>query len=234
MNRFQVAPEVFEKIPNACFGVVVAKNINNSHPISEISVLLQNTQKDIFQQLAGRKAKEYPPILPYRETFQKLSINPNKYPPSVEALISRIEKGKELPAINPAVDLGNAISLKYGIPLGAHDLQAAAEPLEVRLYHPGDQFVPFGATEPEVIEADEILYASGSQVKTRRWIWRQSEFGKITAATTDIFFPLDGFSDINASEVLAARDELARLLAHYFQTESQVFWITKEQPSCSF
>ena len=234
MNQFQVAPEIFEKMPNACFGVVVVRGIDNQKSYPAIADFYQKTQKELFDKLAGRKAKEYPAIIPYREAFQKLEINPNKFPPSIEALSSRIEKGKWIPPINPIVDLGNGISLKYGIPLGAHDLDSTTAPLEIRLSHPDDQFVPFGATEPETIDYGEILYVSGHQVKTRRWIWRQSEFGKITNQSQNIFFPLDGFEDINGSETKEARDELASLLEHHFGVPPFVGWVNKENPTCSF
>ncbi|WP_418889350.1 phenylalanine--tRNA ligase beta subunit-related protein [Porcincola intestinalis] len=47
-----------------------------------------------------------------------MNINPNKYFCSIEALFTRIAKGKGVPHINPVVDLGNAISLKYTLPMG--------------------------------------------------------------------------------------------------------------------
>lgn len=234
MNIFQVAPEVFQKLPQVCFGVLVVRGIDNHKAQPEINSLFEEIQSALYQKLAGRKAKEYPAILPYREAFQHLDINPNKFPPSIEALTARIEKGKSLPSINPIVDLGNAISLKYGIPLGAHDLSASKEPLEVRLSQKDDQFIPFGSSESETIEDNEILYVSGHQVKTRRWIWRQSEFGKITEDSTDIFFPLDGFESINEVQTREARDELASLLEAYFNKIPFVGWINKESPTCSF
>ena len=234
MTRFIVAPEVFSALPGVCFGTLVVKNIDNNLPQPEISAILKEVQQELFQKLNGRKAKEYPPILPYREAFQALSINPNKYPPSIEALTARVEKGKELPSINPAVDLGNAISLKYGIPLGAHDLDSSAEDLYVRLSDPSDCFIPFGETEPETPDPGEILYVSGHQVKTRRWIWRQSEFGKVTAESKNLFFPLDGFEPINGEATKIARDELAKLLEKYFHTPPIVGWVNQENPIFEF
>lgn len=54
-----------------------------------------------------------------------MGINPNRFPCSVEALATRIAKGGGLPDINPAVNLVNAYSLRYSLPMGAHDLDAA-------------------------------------------------------------------------------------------------------------
>ena len=58
-----------------------------------------------------------------------------------------------------------------------------------------------------------MVYAIGQQVRTRRWTWMQSENGKITSASTDIFFPIDGFTDFNRERVLAAQDELQMRIA---------------------
>ena len=66
MNQFQVAPEIFEKMPNVCFGVVVIRGIDNQKSYPAIADFYQKTQKKLFDKLAGRKAKEYPAIIPYR------------------------------------------------------------------------------------------------------------------------------------------------------------------------
>lgn len=51
---------------------------------------------------------------------------------SIEALLTRIAKGKGFPHINAAVDLGNAVSIKHRLPMGAHDLDTIADGLDVR------------------------------------------------------------------------------------------------------
>ena len=108
-----------------------------------------------------------------------------------------------------SVYFGNAVSLKYTLPMGAHDLGGGSEDICIRLARPGDSFLPFGGDTEEAPDSGEVVYAVGDQVRTRRWTWRQSEHGKITAASSDIFFPIDGFTDFNRERVIAARDELA-------------------------
>lgn len=44
-------------------------------------------------------------------------------------------------------------------------------------------------------------------MKTRRWIWRQGEVGKITNKTKNIFIPIDGFKSKNYDKIIKARDE---------------------------
>lgn len=155
---------------------------------------------------------------------------------SIEALLTRIAKGKGFPHINAAVDLGNAVSIKHRLPMGAHDLDTIADGVDVRLAEEGDTFIPFGSTEEEAPDVGEAVYACGHEIRTRRWTWRQSERGKITENTKAILFPIDGFSDVNTAEVQAAADELVALLKKYFGEglEIETGTVTKEQPRFEF
>ena len=228
--KFIVEKEIFEKLPNACFGVVMAKGIDNRKAYPEIDRLLDESITAAAQRFEGKKVKEEPNILPYREAFRALGINPNKYLCSIEALFTRIAKGKGMPHINPVVDLGNAVSLKYTLPMGAHDLGGSSEDICIRLAQPGDTFLPFGGEAEETPDSGEVVYAVGHQVRTRRWTWRQSEHGKITPESTDIFFPIDGFTDFNREQVLAARDELQALVKRIFGCEAAAGFVDADHP----
>ena len=215
--RFSVAPQVFEKLPGVCFGVVVARNIDNAAAYPEIGSRLDEEISAAQARFEGQKVKEAPAILPYRAAFQSLGVNPNKFMSSIEAMLTRVAKGKGLPHINPVVDLGNSLSLKYLLPMGAHDIaQTDGQDIEVRFSTASDTFLPFGETETETMPAGELVYTVGTAVRTRHWIWRQSELGKIGPQSRDIFFPIDGFTQSNKEAVIAARDELAGLCEAIF------------------
>ena len=233
---YQVAQEVFDKLPTACFGAVAVRGLDNTQPQPELEALLQENIRACEAYFADKKPKETADILPYREAFRALDINPNKYLCSIEALLTRIAKGKGFPCINGAVDLGNAISIGHRLPIGAHDINSLDGGLEVRPARAGDTFVAFGETEEETPDAGEIVYASGSQVRTRRWTWRQSERGKITEQTRAILFPIDGFSDVNEAEVRAAMEEFVVLLRRFFGdgVEIETGFVDKAHPRFDF
>ena len=107
--KFIIEKEIFERIDNLYIGIVVAKRIDNSKPNPRISSLLDESISLAEQNFLDKKVKEDERIIPYREAFQKLNINHNKYQCSVEAMFTRISKGKKLPHINPLVDLNNAL-----------------------------------------------------------------------------------------------------------------------------
>lgn len=225
--KFSVSSEVFEKLDNVCFGVIVAKGIDNSLVKNDIVEKLNQSIKNCEDKFKDTKIKELEEILYYRDAFKELGINPNKFMSSIEAMLTRTSKGKGLPNISPIVDLGNAVSLKYMVPLGAHDIDTLEGDIEVRFSKEGDSFIPLGTEETEILEDGELIYSAGDNVRTRRWIWRQSEQGKITNESKNIFFPIDGFTNKNYESVMLARDELASLLKEVFSCDVKVGFIDK-------
>lgn len=231
--KFEIVPEIFEKLPNMYVGVVVAHDIDNRQDYPEISQMLDHYEKLAQEKFAGVNVKEREEIIPYREAFRKLGINPNKYPCSVEALFKRLSKGKNLPNINPLVDLNNAISLKYTLPMGTHNLDNAKDNIVMRTADSEkDTFIPLGKTAEDVEKPDngEVVYAVGNEVRTRRWTWRQSDLGKITSETQSVFFPIDGFSDINKDQVDSAIQDLANQLENIFKISVQTGVVDREHP----
>ena len=120
--KFEVSKDFFDKVEDAVFGVVVVKNFDNKVSYDHINKMFDESLKSSKEKFLNVKIKEEPWILPYREAFRSLNINPNKYMCSIEALMTRISKGNDIPHINPMVDLGNALSLKYELPIGVHDI----------------------------------------------------------------------------------------------------------------
>jgi len=226
--KFTVDKKVFEKLPDVFFGVVVGYGIDNTTKHPEISKMLEDEAKNLHKLLEGKNLKEYELIIPYREAFISLEINPNKYMSSIEAMAKRISKGNLLPSINSIVDLANAISLKYLLPMGAHDIDALEGDILVRFATENDIFIPLGSREIEKVDKDELVYADNKSVRTRRWIWRQSDRGKITEKSKNIFFPIDGFENSNKDSVIAATNLLYDLLQEHFKCKVKKCFLHKD------
>ena len=60
--RFVVKKEIFEELPSACFGVVMAKGIDNNNAYPEIEQFLNESIQAAMQRFEGRKVKEDPDI----------------------------------------------------------------------------------------------------------------------------------------------------------------------------
>lgn len=226
--KFYVTEDVFAKIPDAKFGLVSVKGANNAGKNPEIEAFLQESVEKCTEFYSGKKVKNEPELQPYREAFRNIGVNPNRYMCAIEALMTRIAKGQGMPAINTIVDLGNAVSLKYHMPIGAHDLDTMIDDaFGVRVSVKGDTFLPFGAEEREPVDPGEVVYATGSHIRTRRWTWRQGDEGMITEDTSHMLYIIDGFEE-NLNQILEARTELAELAEKYLGGTVKIGLIDKE------
>ena len=210
--KYSVQPEVFKLNPDLCFGIVVARGIRNSETAPEETARLRNAEQRARETIKEDELKSQPIIGGYRLVMEKAGINPNKFQNSMEAMMKRVLKGGQLPTINSLVDLCNAVSLESQVSLGGHALEDIQEDLSVRFTRGNEKFLPFGAEEYESVEAGELVFTSGDVVQTRKWVWRQSELGKMTLDTKDVFFQLVGFDDSHGSPLLNAMDSLEEII----------------------
>ena len=215
--RYTVDTAVLAINPNIKFGILIGKNINNSETMKADEERLRAAENKMRESFQADQVRELQNVSFYREFMTKAGINPNKFPPSVEAMFKRILKGGQLPVINALVDLCNAVSIEQVISLGAHDLSDIHKNLEVRFSKSDDIFLPFGATEYENVDEGELIFTSGNIVQTRKWIWRQSELGKTTVNSKDIFFQLVGFDDNEESSLNKAMADIENLIVNRFQ-----------------
>lgn len=232
--KYTVTSEVFALDPNLRFGIVIAKGLRNSHSNSSDIQRLRHAENLVRQRIDQTSLRTWPTISFYRDLMNKAGINPNRYPVSVEAMAKRILKGDSLPSINALVDLCNAVSLENLITLGAHDLDDIHEDLSVRFASGSERFMPFGHQEEESVEAGELIFVSGEQVQTRKWIWRQSELGKTSIKSSRIIFQLVGNSQPSNLVLLKALESIQKLVLHRFQGECTTFIIEPTNPSITF
>ncbi|MGM0397020.1 MAG: B3/B4 domain-containing protein [Bacillota bacterium] len=232
--KYTVAPEVFELNPQLQFGILVGKGLDNSESTPRDVDLVRNAEDYVRQTIKDGELRDLPGIKDYRETMKKAGINPNKYGVSTEAMLKRVIKGNSLPSINALVDLCNVVSLRNRISLGGHDLIDIHEDLSVRYSKGSEKFLPFGSNEYEPVEEGELIFTSGDIVQTRKWIWRQSELGKITLDTRNVFFQLVGFDDRQGSTLMIALDSLEEMVNERFGGTCQRFIVNQENPQIEF
>lgn len=231
MAKFIVAPALFELFPEACFGVVVAEEVDNQVGSEVVTNMLEAQVRTLNQELGGTNVREHPHVAVWREAFRKLDLNPNKFPSSIEALTKRIAKKAKLPSINKIVDLVNILSLKYILPMGAHDREILPGDIELRFARSEDKFIPFGSTDPEPVDEGEVVYVTGNQVRTRKWVWRQGEKAKVVPETRRLFCPIDAFYGVTDEAAKAAQTELAAMLKEHCGATTRQFWVDKDNPS---
>lgn len=232
--KYTIDKTIFELNPNIKFGILIGHNIQNSETTQGDEERLRKAEVKMREEIKSEQLRELHNVALYRDVMAKSGINPNKYPPSVEAMFKRIIKGGQLPEINSLVDLCNAVSIENGISLGGHDLIDIHEDLEVRYSKDGDIFLPFGAVEYEEVPVGELVFTSGNVVQTLKWVWRQSELGKLTKDSHDVFFQLVGFDFEENSSLYNAMNEIETLIKGRFQGICTKYIVDINNPSIEF
>jgi DNA/RNA-binding domain of Phe-tRNA-synthetase-like protein len=79
-----------------------------------------------------------PVVAAVRSLFRAAGCDPTRYRPSSEALLRRLIKGEELPAIHPFVDLNNCLSVELAVPCCASAEGTFTPPVTLRAGRPGE------------------------------------------------------------------------------------------------
>lgn len=227
---FRVEQNVFDHFPDYIVGCVLAHNLNLQASHNRIEDLLADAEFRARATYAGQDLKTLEPFAAWRHAFSAAGWSPSRFPASVEALLRRIQRGDDLPRINSAVDLANAAVLFYSVPIGAHDAMTTHGELTVRHARPGDNFLAMDGNDEEPPEG-EIVYVCGSDVRTRRWVWRQSRTALLSPTATDVFFPIDGFEGRTLAGVEAAMNFLRGVCQDVPGAVVHSGMVTKAQPA---
>lgn len=77
---YQVSQDFFEKLPNACFGAVAVRGLDNTHDIPQLEQMLAENVAACEAYFAGKKPKETEDILPYRQRLYGAGHQPQQVP----------------------------------------------------------------------------------------------------------------------------------------------------------
>jgi len=149
-------------------------------------------------------------ISAWREVFKAFGAKPARTPSSVEALRKRVARDGSLPTIDPVVDLYNAISIKYALPIGGENAAAyVGNPRLVRA-NGSERFDTLSAGEPceETPEPGEVIWRDDIGVTCRRWNWRQGVRTRLDASAKQMWFILESLPEMPIDALHQASDEL--------------------------
>jgi DNA/RNA-binding domain of Phe-tRNA-synthetase-like protein len=94
--------------------------------------------------LADGLESEFPEIQAWRRAFARMGLKPTQYRCAAESLLRRFRTQGSLPRLHPLVDLCNAVSLAFAVPVAVLDADQVAWPLEVRYASGDEDYLTFG------------------------------------------------------------------------------------------
>jgi DNA/RNA-binding domain of Phe-tRNA-synthetase-like protein len=96
-----------------------------------------------------------PAVKAMRLLFRAAGCDPTRYRPASEALLRRIVRGEEIPAIHPLVDLSNTFSAELAVPSCVMPAGSFDPPFVLRVGRPGEGYLslrgPFDLEEKPVL-----------------------------------------------------------------------------------
>ncbi len=209
---FQHSAEIWRDFPELVPGAVFAEGITPGVAAGDRAARFTAIARS---RLAGRTESELPEIQAWRRAFTRMGLKPTQYRCASEALLRRFRKDGTLPRLHPLIDICNAASVAFAIPVAVFDVSKITGCLEVR-YAAGDEdYLTFsGATEhpapSEVIFADQA-----GQAHARRWTNRQSGLSAVQVSTATALIVAEAMHDSASSDVpeliAALADELSTI-----------------------
>jgi DNA/RNA-binding domain of Phe-tRNA-synthetase-like protein len=179
--HFQHSAEIWRDFPELVPGILYAEGITPDAPAGERTDHFLATAK---ARLAERPEGELPEIQAWRRTFSRMGLKPTQYRCAAESLLRRFRKEGTLPRLHPLVDLCNAASLAFAIPVAVFDVSRITGSLEVRYAAGDERYVTFSG-EVEHPGAGEVIFCDeAGQVHARRWTHRQSGRSAVQSSTT--------------------------------------------------
>ena len=148
MKKFVTEDSFWNLFPGASLGVVVAKGMRSADQVSpedatEIEQLLARANAAAERHLESPTLSENAPVRVWRQAYQQFKTKRGARC-SIENLLKRVLKGNPVGSISPAVDIYNAVSLTYALPLGGEDIDAFQGDLRLLITQGGDEFTPLG------------------------------------------------------------------------------------------
>jgi len=191
VRRLRVDPAILERFPGYTAAVVYARDLENGESDAQGAESLREAEDFVSTNLR-EPASAHPHLQAWRSAFSAFGAKPSKFLCSAEALVKRVLKGEELPAIDRVVDAYNAVSLRHVVPAGGEDLDRLESDLHLTF---ADGTEPFdllsGDGTPDHPDAGEVVWKDSAGVTCRRWNWRQCRRTRRLPGTKNAYFVID-------------------------------------------
>ncbi|MDX6333646.1 MAG: hypothetical protein QOG05_986 [Streptosporangiaceae bacterium] len=196
--EFRHAAEIWADFPELAAGAAFAAGIDARARVTD---RVSHWYAVADARLAGISAAELPEIRAWRRAFTRMGLKPTQYRCASESLLRRYAKEHELPAIHPLVDLCNAISLAYAVPIAVLDAARITGPLQVRYADGTERYLAFSG-ETEHPHRGEVVFADAAgNAHARRWTNRQSAQSAVQPDTTTVLIVAEAMHEAGGDDI---------------------------------
>lgn len=178
---FEHSSEIWRDFPGLVPVAVFAQAITPDVPVFARTLHFTDLAK---ARLADRLESELPEIRAWRSAFTAMGLRPTQYRCASESLLRRFRKDGALPRLHPLVDLCNAISLAFAVPIAVFDVSKITGHLTVRHAVGDEGYLTFGGETEHPVRGEVIFCDGARRAHARRWTNRQSGLSAVTEHTS--------------------------------------------------
>jgi DNA/RNA-binding domain of Phe-tRNA-synthetase-like protein len=229
--HFQHSADIWRDFPALVPGALYAEGITGQ---VEVEARVDRFATVAKTRLADGPEGERPEIQAWRRAFTQMGLKPTQYRCASESLLRRFRKEGSLPRLHPLVDLCNAVSLAFAIPVAVFDAAAVAWPLEVR-YAAGDEDYLTFAGDTEHPAPGEVIFADrAGRAHARRWTNRQSGLSAVRESTAAVLIVAEALHQEAASDVRELTATLAAAIGAVWSVTPSAALLTPAEPRFTF
>jgi DNA/RNA-binding domain of Phe-tRNA-synthetase-like protein len=228
---FQHSSEIWGDFPELVAGVVYASGVKRDVSIDQ---KIEELYAVAESRLNGAPEGEFPEIQAWRRAFSRMRLKPTQYRSASEALLRRYRKERTLPRIHPLIDLCNAFSLAYAIPIAVFDVAKIRDFLEVRYATGAETYLTFSG-ETEQPEPHEVIFADASgAAHARRWTNRQSAASAVRDETATALIVVEAQHEMASADVRRLCEAIAAQVGEVWGADAKMEALSAEAPRLEY
>jgi len=230
--QFQHSAGIWRDFPALVPAVLYAEGITAAAPGASSRA---DGYADVAKErLAESAESELPEIQAWRRAFTRMGLKPTQYRCASEALLRRFRKEGSLPPLHPLVDLCNAVSLAFAIPVAVLDVSMITGGIEVRYATGAEEYLTF-AGETEHPAPGEVIFADeAGRAHARRWTNRQSGLSAVKDSTTAALIVAEALHDEAAPDITRLTAALAADIEALWSVTPSAAILTASSPRFTF
>lgn len=232
MPIFQYSPEIIKNYPHVVGGVILAKGMSNPPTSDALRERYLAEQEAVKARIGDTPLSEIESLEAWRRAFSAFGVSPTQYRSAAEALLRRLTKKGDIPIINTLVDIGNLVSIHYGLPVAIFDTREIEGVVTVHYSDGTENYTELGNEAVLHPDVGEVVFSDTKKmVVARRWCWRQSESSAANEQTTNAIITVEGHHAKAKDDVQNAVNDLLELLKTYAGGTYQSAILTANNPA---
>ena len=216
MSHFQYDARITEQYPGLVGGVIVGNGMTNGPTADSLREIYLAEQEAVKSRIGATPLSQLPSLQAWRRAFSAFGVSPTKYRSAAEALLRRLTKKGDIPCINTLVDIGNLISIRYGLPVAIFDTLHIATPITVHYSDGSEHNAELASGETMRPDTGEVIFSDlNKMVVARRWCWRQSATSAASDTTTEAVITVEAHHDNGRADIENALADLLALFTEH-------------------